>query len=285
MHFTGTGFLLLAIACNTAMTIALKLFRNDENNRYAIILGNYVTCVAVGFFLLPDRTAVFRAAGTTVLLGTVGGVLFASSLVLIQRSIHTNGAILTSAFSKLGLLVPLAASVLFFREMPSALQYAGLLLALFAFWVLRGKTDEKETASPLLLAAVLFSSGLADVMAKVFDQFGAEEENALYILFVFFTAGILATLFLLREWKRTGKKAAPRDFLAGIAVGIPNYFSSTFLLRSLATVPSFIAFTVFSTGVLILVTVIGTVFLRERPTKRQLAGIAIILAALVLLNV
>lgn len=282
---SGWMFLLLAILSSAAMTLVLKAFKTEGTNRYAIILGNYITCVIVGFFLLPDRSVILQARSLTLLCGVIGGALFVLSLVLMQLSIGTNGAILTAAFSRLGLVVPLLVSIFLFAENPAPLQIIGLVLVLVAMWVINGKDESSKTVRPLLLIFVLLGGGLSDTMAKIFSYYGNQAQDSLYIFIVFLTATIVTTGLLLLEGKKTGRYGTWKDYLAGIAVGIPNYFSASFLLKSLNQIPAYIAYTVFSTGVLLLITILSMLLFREKPGKRQMAGLGIIIAALVLLNI
>ena len=238
---SGWMFLLLAILSSAAMTLVLKAFKTEGTNRYAIILGNYITCVIVGFFLLPDRSVILQARSLTLLCGVIGGALFVLSLVLMQLSIGTNGAILTAAFSRLGLVVPLLVSIFLFAENPAPLQIIGLVLVLVAMWVINGKDESSKTVRPLLLIFVLLGGGLSDTMAKIFSYYGNQAQDSLYIFIVFLTATIVTTGLLLLEGKKTGRFGTWKDYLAGIAVGIPNYFSASFLLKSLNQIPAYIA--------------------------------------------
>ena len=285
MPISGTLYLLLAILASAAMTLALKICKTENTNRYAIILGNYITCVIIGFLLLADKSSVLHIHTVTLLLGALGGILFVVSLVLLQRSIEVNGAILTSAFSRMGLVVPLIISIAFLGEKPKAIQFVGMGIVLIAIWIINGKREQQRDLSPILLLLVLLAGGFADSMAKLFDHFGEEVQGSLYILLVFFTAGIATLILLLLEYKKTGRPGRIKDFAAGIAVGIPNYFSASLLLKALADVPAYIAYTAFSTGVLLLITVISLVLFKEKLSKGQVAGIGLIVVALVLLNV
>ncbi len=285
MPISGTFYLLLAILASAAMTLALKICKTENTNRYAIILGNYITCVIIGFLLLADKSSVLHIHTVTLLLGALGGILFVVSLVLLQRSIEVNGAILTSAFSRMGLVVPLIISIAFLGEKPKAIQFVGMGIVLIAIWIINGKREQQRDLSPILLLLVLLAGGFADSMAKLFDHFGEEVQGSLYILLVFFTAGIATLILLLLEYKKTGRPGRIKDFAAGIAVGIPNYFSASLLLKALADVPAYIAYTAFSTGVLLLITVISLVLFKEKLSKGQVAGIGLIVVALVLLNV
>ncbi len=280
----GKLFLLLAVLSSAAMIIALRLVGTRGGNRYNIILGNYLTCVLLGLLILPDKSIFLRPDPATLICGILGGFCFVAALVLMQSSIAENGTILTSVFTKLGLLVPLAVSILFLGERPGMVQDLGILLILAAIWVIGGKKDMSRGNAPLLLLLVLLAYGCGDVMAKVFEHWGRSSQNGLYILYVFLTAGLLAVLLFRREQISTGDGFDPKAFLAGIAVGVPNFFSSTFLLYALGEIPAFIVYSVSSTGSLILVTIVGAVFFKERLSRNQILGILMILSALVMLN-
>lgn len=284
-------YLILAIISSAAMTLVLKLFPIQKGNRYGIILGNYLTCIVTAFFMLPDRSVIARTDGRTLLLGIIGGVLFVVALVCLQSSIHYCGAILTSAFSKMGLIVPLVLSILFWGERPGIWQIAGIVLVIAAVWIINGKQEiqnggpKGSGAQMFWLLAVLLTFGSADAMAKVFEQLGDRAKDGLYFLILFCTAAVLAIGLLLYERQKTGAKVMIREVLAGIAVGIPNYFSSALLLRALTGLPAIVVYPCFSTGTILLVTLVSAAFLKERLDRRKIAGLVIILISVVLLNI
>ena len=113
---SSTVYLIIAVLSSASMAIVLKIFRKQKGNRYGIILGNYLTCVLLSFLLMPEKQALLSPDAITLLCGIVAGLLFVAGLVSMQSSIAVNGAILTSAFSKLGLIVPLLISTIFFGD-------------------------------------------------------------------------------------------------------------------------------------------------------------------------
>lgn len=310
-------FLLLAIISSSSMALILKCFRAQRGNRYGIILGNYMTCILLSVLLLPDKSLIASGSRVTLICGIIGGIFFVAGLVCMQSSIPVNGASLTSAFSRLGLLVSLAVSILWFKERPETLQLAGIALVLISIVLIRGDAHSEGHGdahgdghsdahsaehndgqsgsggyksgagqfSVVLLLLTLLSCGSGDAMAKVFEQFGDSREDALYFFWLFLVAAALSFLLLMREKKKTGKKVAVSEMTAGILVGIPNYFSSYFLLRALEQFPASLAFSVFSTGSILLVTAVSALLFGERLSKRQIAAMGVILAALVLLNI
>ena len=81
-----------------------------------------------------------------------------------------------------------------------------------------------------------------------------------------------------------GERAGKWEWAFGFLIGIPNFFSSKFLLRALTDVPAVVVYPVYSVATILVVTLAGVVLFRERLEKKQWLGLGIILAALVLLN-
>ena len=137
-------YLILAIAASAAVTLVLRAVGNGSGNRYGVLLGNYLTCVVLALVQCLRNPAPIQ--GVTVFCGLCGGILFVLGLVMMQRSIQVNGASLTGAFSKLGLLVPLAVSVLIFRESVSWIRLAGIVTAVAAILVIHSDSSGKDAS-------------------------------------------------------------------------------------------------------------------------------------------
>ena len=286
-------YLVLAALSSAVLTLVLRLFRDPKGNRYGLILGNYLTCMMIAFLQLPEKGQLLRISTSTWLMSLIGGFLFVAGLVLMQSSVARNGATLTSAFSKLGLIVPLLLSFVFFQEVPTWLQLLGLGLALGAILLIYEKNGE-EAESPAaadqsskqlgLLLITLLAVGSSESMAKIFARLGNQAENSCYFFYLFLTAACLTFLLSRLEKKKNGKPLRPRELAAGILAGIPNYFSSYFLLKALLSLPAALVYPVFSVGSLLLVMAAGVLLFREKLGRRQLWGLLLILGALVLLN-
>ncbi len=286
-------FLILAALCSAVLTLVLKLFRDPKGNRFGIILGNYLTCVLIAFLQMPEKGRLFAVSSSTLLMSAAAGFLYVAGLVFTQTSVRKNGATLTSAFSRLGLIVPLTVSFLFFDEVPSLLKIGGLVLAGAAIWLINssaGKNPSVQASSGgerknlAVLLMTLLACGCSETMAKVFSRLGDQREDTRYFLFLFLTAALLTLILGTAEKRKTGKGIRIAELAAGILAGIPNYFSSYFLLKALLVLPAALVYPVFSVGAILLVTAAGAVFFGERLGKRQLCGFALILCALVLLN-
>ncbi len=287
-------FLILAVISSAAIALVLKYFNSQSGNRYGIIIGNYLTCILISLIMIRDLSLIPSASGSTFVCGAIGGLLFVAGLVFMQSSINANGATLTSAFGKLGVMVPLAISFICFGEKPAPVQIVGILIAISSLIVINSPSksdtpsvDHASGASSYsfaLLILVFLGNGLADSMAKVFERVGSREDDKIYIMVVFTVALIISSVLAFFEYRKTGSKILIKELLAGIAVGVPNYFSSLFLLTSLTKLPAFLVYPVFSTGTIALVMLVSTLLFKERPSRMQYFGIGLIMLALILLN-
>ncbi|MEE0775150.1 MAG: EamA family transporter, partial [Merdibacter sp.] len=90
------------------------------------------------------------------------------------------------------------------------------------------------------------------------------------------------SLFMLLTGNgRIGK----REALAGVMLGIPNYFSSRFLLYSLQTLDAIIVYPMYSVLTVIVITLLGMGIWHERITKRTALGMLLILLSVAFMNV
>ena len=235
---------------------------------------------------------VLQGSLITVLCGIVGGAFFVAGLVTMQTSTRLNGATLTSVFAKMGLVISLAISIFVFGEKPTPMQIAGMALVLTALVLINGSGDEKsENTLPTgkvhtgALILTMLAGGGGSSMSKIFEQVGTRDQDELYFLYLFFTAAVLTACLLFLEWKKTGKSLMWGEMAAGIAVGIPNYYSSFLLLPALVALPAIIVYPINSTGAILIVMAVDALVFHQRYTKRQWLGIVLVLAAMVLLNV
>lgn len=274
--------LILAIASSALVSIMMRLGEAKCSSKMALLVSNYTVCsILGGFFTLqsgiPETS---QGLGFAVLLGIFGGFLFLYSLVVFQKSISRNGVILSSTFMKLGVLVPTLLAMIVFREQPKAVQLAGLALAVCAIILMNYEKGHQAASGKGLLLLLLLVCGGTDALTNVYDKLGAEGWKDLFLLVIFFTALVFSAVLLMQE----GRKPTATDFLVGIGVGIPNYFSSRFLLGALKTVPAVVVFPVYSTSALLMITLAGVLLFRETLDKKKASALALILAALVLLN-
>ena len=275
-------YLLLAITSSALVSIIMRLSTDRVTRNIGMLSVNYLTCLltAAVYTGADAFTPASSDLPATIAMGIVHGALYLFSFVLLQINVQKNGVVLSATFMKLGLLVPMAVSVLFFREQPHLLQILGFAMAITASVLINYEKESRAARSRAGLLLLLLSGGCADVMAKIFEELGSSAMSDRFLLYTF--AAALVLCLALMAHKRQHPGAA--EFFWGVMIGVPNFFSAKFLLRSLESVSAVIAYPTYSAGTLLVITLSGVLLFRERLGRRQWIALGIILAALCLLN-
>lgn len=277
-------FLLLAMLSSSVLAIVLKYL--NSNYAYGVYFINYVTCALLAFLTMEPKS-LYNGDPTPLWLGAIAGIFYLASLAANGYSIHKNGAILSSVFTRLGVLVPIFLSVALFHERPTLVQGLGVALAVAAAVVMNGLPQKHQRGPsakgiyliPLVLTLLL--NGSSDSMSKIFTQLGRRQDDGLFVFYIFLFAGLLTLILLIRERRPISR----RDLLFGVLVGVPNYLSSRLLLAALTELPAFLVYPSYSVGVILVISVASFLLFRERLNRRQLGAVGMILGALVLLNI
>ena len=276
------GFLLLAIASSAMVSIMMRLSSDKISANLSMLATNYLVCsllggVSGGFQLAAPQVPGFSV---TLWLGLISGVLYLAGLVLFQTNTRKNGIVLSSVFMKLGILVSMVLSVVWFKEMPTAVQVFGFVLAVAAILIINYEKGTTMGSNSWTLILMLFTGGMGDTMSKVYDTYGDSGLQNLFLTVTFLSALILCLVMMAKK----GEKLGLRELGFGVLLGIPNFLSSLFLLKALAVIPAVIAFPVFNVAVILVVTAAGLLLFREKLSKNQMLGCIFICIALVFLN-
>ena len=274
-------YLLLAIAGSSMISILLRISSGKIKEGCSMLAFNYLTCTVLGMIYAGFTPDIIRNPGfpAALGLGVVNGILLLVSFILMQSSVRKNGVVLTSIFTKLGLLVPVVLSVVVFREVPTWVQIVGFCIAIAAIIVINLQKDTGHFDWSLIILLLL--AGGTDAMAKIYEALGPADLTDPYLLYSFGAAFVLCTGVVIAKKERPGF----REFLFGTLIGIPNFLSSKFLLSALATVPAVVAYPTFSVATLLVITLTGVLAFREKLKAHQWAALGAILVALVMLNV
>jgi multidrug transporter EmrE-like cation transporter len=301
-------YLLLAILCSSSIALIFKYSETTGLNRYAVTSANYLTACTVSVILIlasgitvpSDLNAVSSLeriggaiVGKTVSLspadsflwaivaGAGAGLFFFLAFIYYQVSVRDYGVGLAGSFAKLGILVPMSLSLVFWREYPSSWQWAGIGMAVLSI-VLVNWPGEKSMRRSLHVALLLLFvfAGIAEFSNKVYQKHGLQDYKSVFLLVTFFVAFVFSVAATLGK----NRRVTARDLLIGIAVGVPNLFSSFFLIRALDSVPAAVAFPAFGAGTIVIINVVGLVFFRERLSRYEKFAVGLTVIALILIN-
>ena len=143
--------LVIAFMCSASISLIFKFNENRNYNRYIVTSFNYFIAIIMGIVFslsvhypgMENLGIVFNKVMSNiplndidsmtwaVLVGLVTGSLFYMTFVAYQMNVRKYGPSITGMFGKLGILVPMVFSIFVFKEYPSGIQLAGIILSLF----------------------------------------------------------------------------------------------------------------------------------------------------------
>jgi len=301
-------YLLLSVICSSLIVLTLKFSESRGLNRLAVTTANYVVAFSVSLFFVLSKGLhktdfgdlsdfIFESgnslsSGATlsdgssflwaILIGIFGGILYFGGFIFIQKSIKDNGAGITGAVSKIGIFIPMTFSIIFWKEYPSGIQWIGIVLAFGAIILASYSPSQTKELKNLRksLILVFIVVGFAEFSNKFFQKYAMIEYKSVFLFIVFFTAFIISAFFTVIDKTKVSKK----DLLTGIMVGIPNMFTSFFLISALKYVKTTIAFPVYSAGTIIVINIGSYLIFKEKLSKKDLIATGIIVVAISLMS-
>ena len=278
--------LILAIVCSVLISVFMRIGTNRVDSKTGMLASNYACCIIIGAISAAAGGSGFSALSANpavplmLLFAVINGSLFLGAFLLLQANIRKNGVVLSTTFSKLGLLVPMVVSIFLFKEIPTFVQIIGFVIAIFSIIFMNKNDGKGSKASAAGLIILLLACGSADTMSKIYDELGDPSLSSLYLLFSFAVSLLFCLFIVLIKKEKLGRK----ELIYGFLLGIPNYFSVHFMLGSLATVPAVIVYPTYSVATILFVSLAGVLIFHEKLEKRQWFILGSILVAVALLN-
>lgn len=285
-------YLLGSIVLSSYLTLAFKACQRMGISIFQAIVFNYITCVITGSVVngsFPIHAGSvdqpwFRWA-------CLMGGMFISIFNIVGITAQKNGVAVASVANKLSLIIPVVLSVYLYNEVLQGWKIAGIVLALLAVVLTcyqPGQSgDGTSGGSKYIFPVILFiGSGLLDALINHVQQkhVTAETSNA-FLIAGFLSAATIGTTILLVQYARKKQQFAFKNLVAGILIGIPNYFSIWCLVKFLKSSPlqSSQSIPVNNMGIVLFSSVVAWLLFREKLTAINWAGIALSIAAIALI--
>jgi len=229
-------YLLGSILFSSYLTLSFKVLQRLKINTLQAIVFNYIACVITGSVIngsFPVNTANIHAPWFVWAL--VMGVMFISIFNVIGFTTQKLGVAVASVANKLSMVIPFIFSLYLYDETSTALKITGIAVALIAV-VLTCYPSKKNAGEPkrsnellFLLPVVLFiSSGLLDTLIVYVKNnfFNSPLDNFNnFLITAFSVAGGIGLIILLVQFATGKQQFSFKALLAGIIIGVPNYFS------------------------------------------------------------
>ena len=241
-------YLVLAILSSALVSITMKLASKYVENEMMMFTANYIICFVLAL-LTSNQTITLDHSQITIVLGIISGILYLSSFMLMKFNMKENGVVMTSTFMKLGVLIPTILAIALFNEVITMNKTIGIILGIVAIIIFYYEKDVYTKGNKKWLIALLVGGGVCDSMATIFEHYGQSNLEALYLFVTFFMAGLCAFAYALYRKEQVNMK----DLLAGMIIGIPNFFSSKFLLGALLYLDAVVVYPTYSIVTLVVI--------------------------------
>lgn len=298
-------YLFLAMICSSSIALTFKYSENNDLNRYAVTSTNYIVASTISLIMairqgidikiygfgsfvkefISNEGGLLSQQGSlywAVIIGMIGGVFFFLSFLYYQISVRESGAGMAGAFGKLGIFVPVVLSFIFWKQDLKYIQLIGLILACVSIVIASISKDDMDTKLikyPLVLLFIF--GGLAEFANKIYQKYGILEYKNHFLFFVFFTAFIVSIIFTLIK----NKNVVKADIIVGTIVGIPNLFSSFFLINALDKIKASIAFPIYSAGSIVIISILSVIIFNEKFNKKDIIALSLTMISLILVNI
>jgi len=205
-------------------------------------------------------------------------------------TIQKVGMIITSVFQKLSLVFPAILGFMLFGEEGTSEKYAAILLALVSIILINMKTGTDEAIKEKLKQywywpfVVLFGSGLIEATLFYVEQAGKVVNAGIdFVSILFFLAGCWGLIFMLVTGQfKTVKRV---DIIAGILIGIPNFFTIYLIIKGLEVGwDGSVLFPANNVGVIFTIAIVGVLFFKEKLTQYNYLGLLLALASVYLVS-
>lgn len=277
-------YLILAILTSTLIIIAFRLFERFRISILQAITVNYFVASAFGYL---SQAGSFRFSelpaqpwfGSALIIGVTLIVAFN----LFAMSARYAGISVTAISSRMSVIIPVALGFLLFGDTAGWTKIAGIILALAAFYLTSRRTETIQMIPKYAYLPVLLflAVGLNDSMMKVAEHFYVNGDFVVFLATAFGVALILGILVMTIQGK--SKNFEIRNVIAGVILGLLNWFSTLYFLKGLDLFQVSFFVPVYNVGVVALASSIGFVFFNEKTSFARVAGIALAVVAIVLI--
>ncbi len=283
------------------------MFDKYNIDHFQAIVFNYLICVITGCLALgavPFEASMLQADWMPIML--VLGLLFVSGFNFVSRTVQHFGIAISSVAQRMSLGLSVPFSIWFYNDPYTSLTLLGIALALLSVLLINVPAKHKEVGvatgdvseqissealgAPIVakkeLSKWIFLYPIITFLVSVFIEIILqylhvvhEMQPAVESIVLFALAGTFGVVGIVVMRQRLAWK----NFLAGIALGIPNYFSIYFLLRALESWNGSVVYSVNNITVVAISAVLGYFFFKERLTPLNALGIVLALIASYLL--
>jgi len=283
-------YLFLSILFSTGLFVIFKYFGIYKIETLKAIVVNYMVAFTLGFISSEKTITITEIPNQPWFYGAIFlGAMFVSIFFVMAITAQKNGISVASISGKMSVVIPIFFGVLLYDESFNLLKIAGIIIALIAVYLASIKEGENDVKKGQLLFPMLLfvGSGIIDTSLKyIEEQFVPVEEVAVFSGSLFAIAAFFGSVLLGIKALKKRDSFGFKNIIAGIILGVPNYYSIVFLIKALQTdgFESSTLFTLNNVAIVIVSSIVGLILFRERFSNKNKIGVFLAIIGIILVS-
>lgn len=284
-------FLILSILISTGLFIIFKYFGVYKIDVLKAIVVNYFVAFTLGFLSSETTVDISEILKQPWIYGAfILGALFVAVFFVMAMTAQKNGVSVTSIAGKMSVVIPIFFGLFLYDESLSSLKLLGIIIALIAVYLssVKDEKTEKKRAGLLFPILLFFGSGAIDTILKYVEvNYVAKNEVAIFSGSLFAIAACFGLLVLGIKALKKREPFGLKNIIAGVVLGIPNYFSIIFLIKALQVedFESSTLFTINNVGIVIVSTLVGLLLFKEQFSLKNKIGVLLAIFGIILVTI
>ena len=285
-------YLLLSILASTIIFIIFKLFEKFNINILQAIVVNYCIAFTTGILAYKGTITISQLPNLdwfyyTLVLGALFIIVFNLMAITTQRS----GLSVVAVATKMSVVIPVLFGLLYYNENLGAIKLFGIGIALIAVYLTSNKSDQRTVINRKLIVLpilVFVGSGIIDTSIKFLeDAYVANNDVPLFSAIIFLAAAIIGFIIIIIQVMSGNFKFEFKNVIAGICLGVPNYFSIYFLVKTLRSdiLESSGIFAINNVSIVTLSTFAGIFLFKEKLIRKNWIGIGLAILSIILISI
>ena len=284
----ATIFLLLSIAFSTFINLIFRWFKDFNVNKFQAIIVNYVVCFIIGFSLSTHQDIISYVHEQWFIYCILLGFLFIAIFFSMALTTEKLGISVTAVSGKMSVVIPILFAYFFAKEDITLLFVIGLILSILSIYFITVKKELHIDKRYLILPVIIFlGGGMIDTSLKVLQQAYSEDIPLSTISYSIFLGAFIAgtSIYLVKE-KANFSSWEWKSVKAGVALGVPNYFSIFFLLSAIEgfSVKSAFVFGVNNVGVVLVSTLLSVLIFKEKLEPKNQWGLLLAVLSIAIIS-
>lgn len=283
-------YLLLSILASTLIFIIFKLFEKFQINTLQAIVVNYFTACLFGLWMYDKPIIVSDIISSKWIYGALGlGFLFIAIFNIMAMTAQRNGLSVASVASKMSVIIPIVFGIYAYNEGVGLQKIIGIVLALVSVYLssVKSKSINNPTKGLWLPILLFFGSGIIDTSIKYIETtYLPDNSIPIFSATIFAFAFTIGSSILIIKAIQKPFKFPVKAIIGGAALGITNYFSIYYLLKALnhESLESSTLFTVNNVAIVMVSTLLGLIFFKEKISKINWSGIILAIISIVIVT-